>query len=100
MGKPTIEELERILDGNALPIITLPNGEIKLDYERCAHRSECHASKKEEIAPSASSNSDYEATIRVIKEYALVTTEYSSATDVIRFCKRRLHSAENTPNVS
>ena len=56
MSKPTIEELERIIDGNALPTIILPNGEIKLDYERCAHRSECHASKKEETAPSASSN--------------------------------------------
>ena len=63
MSKPTVDELERILDGNALPTIILPNGEIKLDYKHCAHRSECHASKKEESAPSASSNIDYTAAL-------------------------------------
>lgn len=61
MGKPTIEELERILDGNVVPIKIMPNGELKTDFEGCVFREQCHTSKpKEPAALSASpTNTEY-----------------------------------------
>lgn len=46
MGKPSIEQLEKILDGKCPPISIEPNGELKMDYKNCPFLEECRNSPK------------------------------------------------------
>ena len=49
------------------------------------------ASKLEEAAPSASTNSDYAAALKVYREYRSDDKNYSTG-GFAEFCEKRLHS--------
>jgi len=50
MKKPSIEELEKILDGKCPPITIEPNGELKMDYKNCPFQEECRKSQENKEA--------------------------------------------------
>ena len=65
--KPTIAELERMLDDDFCHIRILPSGEVTIDTENCPYRERCHASAAEAGEPAA--NSNYAAALKIAKEF-------------------------------
>lgn len=46
MTKPTVDELENILNGRCPPVKIEPNGEIKMDFVNCPYKNECIEARK------------------------------------------------------
>lgn len=46
MNKPTVNELENILNGRCPPVKIEPNGEIKMDFDNCPFKNECNEARK------------------------------------------------------